>query len=216
MSLRVWYALFAIAVGVLGLGLDFYVISGVMTVSADNPVARSLPDTLVYYWTFLTHLSNLGLILVYLADITSWRVLGWFRRPVTRASLAGIITLVMLFFHFMLAPHYHFTSALLAANYLLHYVAPLLYLLWWLVLAPHGALRFRDVPWMLWPGILYVAWVLLRGLFAHEYPYDILDAGKNGYGAVAIGVLVLLILVGLFCCALVMVDRLVARRTVAG
>ncbi len=86
MTLRFWYALFAIAIGVVGISLDFSVMSSALVVSADNPVARSLPDMLVYFWTFLTHLSNLGLILVYLADLTRWRWLGWFRDPVTRQA----------------------------------------------------------------------------------------------------------------------------------
>ena len=60
MQLRYWWVGLAIAVGVVGLYLDFSVISGTMSASADNPVARSLPNMLVYYWTFLTNLSNLG------------------------------------------------------------------------------------------------------------------------------------------------------------
>ena len=42
--------------------------------------------------------------------------------------MAGMIALVMVFFHFMLAPYYTFTGGLLVANYLLHYVAPIIFL----------------------------------------------------------------------------------------
>ncbi len=125
----------------------------------------------------------------------------------------------MFFFHFMLAPNYHFTGALFYANYMLHYATPLLFLAWWLVFNSHGTLRYRDVPMMLLPGILYVVWVELRGLFAHEYPYAIIDptfappgGQPNGYLGVAIGVGVLLVLVGLFCLLLVFADKLIGRR----
>jgi len=89
MSLRNWYATLAVVVGVIGLLLDFWVIAGTMVVSTGNPVARSLPSMLIYYWAFLTNLSNGALLLTYIADTTGARSLGWFRHPVTRAGMAG-------------------------------------------------------------------------------------------------------------------------------
>ena len=78
MSLRNWYAALAIAVGVIGLLLDFWVIAGTTVASPDNPVARSIPNMLIYYWTFLTNLSNGAIILAYLGDTLHWRALSWF------------------------------------------------------------------------------------------------------------------------------------------
>lgn len=185
-----------------------------MVVTAENPVARSLPDTLIYFWTYFTHLTNLWLVLTYLAMVSGWGWLGWFRRPVIMGSAAAFITLVMLYYHFMLAPTLDMRGALLVATWLLHYVAPVLYLVWWALFAPRGVLKSRHIPLMLLPGIGYVAWVLLRGLVAHEYPYDILDAGKFGYGAVAIGVAMLLLAVAIFSMIVVGADRWLSRRAV--
>jgi hypothetical protein len=200
-------------VGCAGLALDFWVVfPSMMTVTADNPVARSFPDTFVYFWTYFTHLTNLWLVLTYAAVVSGARWLGWFRRPVIMASAAAFITLVMLYYHFMLAPTLKMEGALLAASWLLHYVAPLLYLAWWALFAPHGLLRFGHIPLMLLPGIGYVAWVLLRGAIVNEYPYDILDAGKFGYAAVAIGVAVLLVAVVIFSLVLIGADLWLARR----
>src|SRR3569833_4415918 len=98
MSLRNRYAALAIAVGVIGLLLDFWVIAGTTVASPDNPVARSIPNMLIYYWTFLTNLSNGALILTYLSDARRWPWLSWFSRPVTRAGMAGVMLLVMCFF----------------------------------------------------------------------------------------------------------------------
>lgn len=220
MQLRSWYAGLAVAVGVVGLYLDFSVISGTMIASADNPVARSLPNMLIYYWTFLTNLSNLGLILIYLSEVTGWRWLGWFRRPVTRAGMAGIMMLVMFFYHFMLAPTLPpVPPAITVSNILLHYITPLLYLGWWAALGTHGTLRYREVPAMLVPGLSYVAYVLVRGLIAGEYPYTILDPTfaipahpAQGYLGVAVGVGILVVLVAIFDLLLVGVDGLIARR----
>ncbi|OEO31626.1 hypothetical protein VW23_015460 [Devosia insulae DS-56] len=211
--LRTLLALAGLSVGALGLAIDGWeIFPSVMTASATNAVARSFPDAFIYFWTFFTHLTNLWLLLTYAAVLSGWRWLGWFRRPVIMASAAAFITLVMLYYHFMLAPTLNMQGALAVATWLLHYVAPILYLVWWALFAPHGVLRFRHIGLMLLPGIGYVAWVLLRGAVVQEYPYDILDAGKFGYGGVAIGVAVLLVAVSIFSVIIVWGDRVLAQR----
>lgn len=200
--------------GLAGLAINASsVFPSMMTVSETNPVARSFPDVFTYFWTYFTHLTNLGLVLVYLSELTGWRWLAWFRQPRTQALMAGFITLVMVFYHFMLAPYYQLEGSLGVGSYLLHYVTPIAYLIWWTLFARHGSLKFSDIPMMWVPGLVYVAWVLLRGgLWAHEYPYDILDPDKMGYGGVAVGVAVIFISVSLFCAALVWFDGFLGRR----
>ncbi|WP_156387372.1 Pr6Pr family membrane protein [Devosia sp. Root105] len=211
--MRILLAWAAILAGAAGLALDWSAIfPSVMTVSTTNLVARSFPDAFIYFWTYFTHLTNLWLLLTYAAVLSGWNWLGWFRRPVIMASAAAFITLVMLYYHFMLAPTLQLEGALGIATWLLHYVAPILYLVWWALFAPHGVLRFQHIGLMLLPGIGYVAWVLLRGAVVHEYPYDILDAGKFGYGGVAIGVAVLLVAVSIFSVIIVWGDRVLAQR----
>ncbi len=211
--LRTLLALAGVSAGVVGLAIDGWeIFPSVMTISATNEVARSFPDAFIYFWTYFTHLTNLWLLLTYASVLTGWSWLGWFRRPVIMASAAAFITLVMLYYHFMLAPTLKLEGALGVATWLLHYIAPILYLLWWALFAPHGVLRFKQIGLMLLPGIGYVAWVLLRGAIVHEYPYDILDAGKFGYGGVAIGVAVLLVAVSIFSVIIVWGDRLLAQR----
>lgn len=211
--LRTLLALVGLSAGVLGLAIDGWeIFPSVMVQSATNPVARSLPDAFLYFWTFFTHLTNLWLVLTYVAVLSGWKLLGWFNRPVVMASAAAFITLVMLYYHFMLAPSLDMQGALAVATWLLHYVAPIIYLVWWTLFAPHGVLHFRQIGLMLLPGIGYVAWVLLRGAVVGEYPYDILDAGKFGYGAVAIGVAVLLVAVSVFSVILVLADKQLALR----
>lgn len=200
-----------IAVGATGLALDWWAIFPSETL-AGAPAPRSFPDAFIYFWTFFTHLTNLWLLLTYAAVLSGWGWLAWFRRPVMQASAAAFITLVMLYYHFMLAPTLDLKGALQVASYLLHYGAPIIYLVWWALYAPHGVLRFGHLPLMLLPGIGYVAWVLLRGALVGEYPYDILDAGKFGYGGVAIGVAVLLVAVSIFSAILIGLDGWLGRR----
>lgn len=213
MSARRTYAWLGIAVGLAGLLIDFWIIMGSPPVNVDGqPVERSMVGQFVYFWSFFTHLSNLGLVLVYWSELSGTRWLSWLRHPVGRASMAANIALVMVYFHIALAPLYNFTGGLLVSNYLLHYVAPILYLIWWVWLNPRAALSVASVPIMLLPGLVYVVLVLIRGAIENDYPYPILDPAKgNGYASVAIGVAILLGALAVGCLVLVAIDRLLAR-----
>ncbi len=216
LALRNPLAVIGIALGLLGLGIDFVeIVPSALSPGEATPGARNLFDALIWFWTYFTHLSNLGLVLVYVAVLSGRRWLGWFRQPVTQIAIGGYILLVMVYYHVMLAPLYTFEGGLLVATVILHYLAPLYYLAWWALFAPHGTARLRDIGWMLLPGLAYVGWVLLRGLVVGEYPYDILDAGKFGYGQVMLGVLALLAAVVIFCAVLIGADRLLARLRAA-
>lgn len=205
-----------LALGLAGLGIDaWFVLPAQMTVSDTNPVAQGLVGALVYYWTFFTHVTNLWLVLTYAAVLSRWRGLSLFASPTAMASAAAFITLVMIFFHVMLAPTLNMTGWMLWASYMLHYAAPVIYLVYWFAFAPHGALRWSSLWPMLLPGVVYVAWVLLRGAVVHDYPYDILNADKQGYGGVAIGVAILLVAVSLFSLLLIAFDRWRGRRASA-
>lgn len=182
------FAMLGLLGSAAGLALDFYaIVPVVMTASETNPVPRGFFDALIYFWFFLTHLANLGAVLVYVAEIWDPWWLRWFRRPYVHLVVLAMLMLVMGFFHVMLAPLYTFEGALAVANLLLHYVAPLLYLGWWAAFSPHGTVRLGHVPLMLLPGLAYLALVLVRGAIVGEYPYAIVDAGQFGYLQVAIG-----------------------------
>ena len=214
--MRLLIALAGIAAGIVGLALDWVSIIPSITVASEtNPVARSFVDAFVYFWTFFTHFTNLWLLLAYAAVLTGWRWLRGFARPIMLASAAAFIMLVMLYYHFMLSPYLDLQGALAAASVLLHYIAPIIFLAWWVWFAPHGTLKFPHIPLMLIPGVAYVGWVLVRGAVVNEYPYEILDAGKLGYGGVAIGVLALLVAVSTFSALLVVVDGWLAQRGLA-
>ncbi len=45
----------------------------------------------------------------------------------------------------------------------LHYVAPVLYVAWWLLVGRSGASRFSDIPWWLIYLLVYVVYAMVRG-----------------------------------------------------
>lgn len=204
--LRTPATLLGLVIGLAGLGIDFWQIVPATSAKSGAVVA------LIGFWSYFTHLTNLMIVLIYLAKLTGARWLGWARHKRTEALMAGYIALVMVFYHFLLAPYFTFEGWLLVATILLHYVAPTFYLVWWLLFARHGGLRFADIPLMLAPGLVYVAIILARGALTGIYPYDILDAAKNGYGGVAVGVGIIAAAVAAFSALAVLVDRWLAAR----
>jgi hypothetical protein len=205
-------ALVGLLNGLAGIAIDAWVtFPASMATGPGNLFARSFPDALIYFWTFFTHVTNFWIVLIYLAELVPWRWLGVFRRPGTQAAAGAYILLVGLYYHFMLSPTLHLEGPIVVSIVLLHYVGPVLYIVWWLIFSRHGALRWRRLPMLLVPGLVYIGWVLLRGAATDDYPYDILDAGRFGYLQVAIGVLALLIAVIVFCAILIAADKILAR-----
>jgi hypothetical protein len=79
-------------------------------------------------------------------------------------------------------------------NAVLHYIIPVAVLGDYLLDRPQRRLPFRPaLLWLLYP-VGYVAYSLLRGTVTDWYPYPFLDPATNGYAAVAVTVLGLLLL----------------------
>jgi len=64
---------------------------------------------------------------------------------------------------------------------LLHSVIPLLFIVFWLLIVPKGKFQWKNVlAWLLYP-LIYLVFVLLRGLPSSFYPYPFIDVDKIGY-----------------------------------
>lgn len=195
-------------IGAVALALQFY-----LTLAARLSAGDSLFGALWFFFTFFTILSNGMLVLVYLSALGGARWLGWWRAPVTRAMMAGSIAVVMGFYHFMLASLWAPTGLALVTDVLLHYVAPVCYLGWWLLAEPHGRVGWRDIPAMTVFPLIYLGWAMLRGVIVGQYPYPILDAGKLGWGQVAFNCLMMLVLFLAAFAIVVAADRALGRRS---
>ncbi|MCB9994132.1 MAG: Pr6Pr family membrane protein [Hyphomicrobiaceae bacterium] len=148
-----------------------------------------LVSAIVRYFTFLTIITNLGIVLIFLACLRPGsRWLRHFRTPHTRATAAAVITLVAVYYHFVLAAENHDTGVAKIDDVLFHYVEPALYIVWFLFFARSGTLKYRQALSMLVPATIYLAWVLARGAVTGMYPYDVVDVSKFGYLTVAKGV----------------------------
>ena len=168
----------------------------------------NLPAALVFYLSFFTILANLAVVLIYASELWATPFLGWFRSPVTRATLAAAIALVAIFYHVILAETWDPDGLGLICDGALHYVTPALYILWWIATARHGKLGWSDVWSMLLPPTIYLVYVMARGALTGDYPYPILEADRLGYAEVALDALAVLLGLAALSVIVVGLDRL--------
>lgn len=200
-------AILGLAVASVALILQF-----VITVPARMEAGFPAIEAVVYFVSFFTILSNGLLALIYASVI--WPrsdTLEVFRRPVVRGMAAGAILLVMGFYHLILAGLWQPQGLFYICDIVLHYIDPVIYVLWWTVFCTAGRLKYRDVPTMLVPPLIYLVYVMIRGEVSGEYPYPILEADRLGFGQVAINVAVVLVVMTALFALVVTIDRSVAR-----
>jgi len=200
-----------LGVGIVGLVLQF-----TLSMQAYAAAGRDIPGSLGTFLAFYTILTNIVLVLVYLSVVTSWSWLDLFRHAVTRAMMAANIALVMLYVYFVLRFLTNLAGLDQLADTLLHYLGPVLYILWWLAAQPHGALKWSNLPVMLAPTLAYFIYILARGAWVNEYPYPILAVDKIGYGAVFLNAFHMLVAFAVLTVIVIALDQILARlsRTV--
>lgn len=129
----------------------------------------------------------------------------FFARPAVAGGVAASITLVALAYHLLLRNVWDPQGLQWLADVLLHYVVPILYVLYWWLVVPKASLRWTHP--LLWAGYpaAYLAYALVRGSMIGSYPYPFIDVAVIGYQQTvlnAMGLLVGFIALGLLFVAL--------------
>ncbi|MDQ3123223.1 MAG: Pr6Pr family membrane protein [bacterium] len=79
-------------------------------------------------------------------------------------------------------------------NIVLHYIMPVAMFIDLLIDRPKSAISFkRGLTWLIFP-IIYVSYSLTRGAVVGWYPYAFLNPNHDGYGAVAITIIGIVIM----------------------
>lgn len=203
---KTWAAV-GLAIGLAGLILQF-----VLTLPSSMDAGRDLFMSLVFFFSYFTIQTNIILVLIYLGILFDGPWLMPFEMPETRVMAAALITLVMGFYHVVLAPAWAPEGLWKVADIILHYVTPLFYLIWFAALRYSRAVRFSSIPKMLIYPLVYVAYILIRGAVSGEYPYAIFDANELGYASVARSSAALLIGVTILLIIAIFVDRIAPRK----
>ena len=197
-----------LAAGTAGLLIEF-----VFSMQISLAAGRDIPGILGSFFSFYTILTNIVLVLIYLSEVLPSAGLALFRHPVVRGMMAANIALVALYVFFVLRFLGSLDGLFLLADNVLHYLCPVLYLLWWLVAQPHGRLRWGNLPVMLAPTLGYFIYAMARGAWVQEYPYPILNAIELGYAQVALNAVYMTAGLAVLTAAVIALDRLLARTS---
>ena len=196
----------------LGFGAAGLLLQFVISMQAYLATGRDIPGALGTFFAYYTILSNIVLVLIYLAEVWPIRGLELFRHPVTRGMMAACIALVSIYVFFVLRYLTSLDGLFQLADTVLHYLCPVLYLLWWLIAQRHGLLRWAHLPFMLVPTLVYFVYAMARGAWVEEYPYPILNANELGYPAVLLNAVYMTVGLGVLCLIVISLDRLLGTR----
>ena len=197
-----------LVIGLAGLVLQFCI-----TIPASMEAGRSLLGSIVFLFSFFTILTNIGAVLVHVSLLSpsGYAWLPAFAGPRMRAGIAVSIALVFIINTTVLAQLWQPQGLFLLCDVLLHYVTPVLFVLWWLVAGANGRTRWGDISWWMLYPVAYLIYALARAPFAGEVPYPFLDVAKNGAASVAISAAAITGLFLVLCIIAVVVDRGVSR-----
>jgi hypothetical protein len=142
--------------------------------------------TLITFFSFFTILTNILTASVFTA--VAFQPKGgwgrWLCRPSVQAATAVYIAIVGMVYQLLLRQLWNPQGAQWVADVLLHSVAPVGYVVYWLLFAPRAGLSWKDsVTWLIYPGV-YLVYVLARGAVSGLYPYPFVDVNVLGYGGV--------------------------------
>ncbi|RWE74160.1 Pr6Pr family membrane protein [Mesorhizobium sp.] len=197
----------------LVIGLIALVLQAAITIPASMAAGRSLLGAIVFLLSFFTILTNIAAVMVH-ASLLSPTGYAWFPAFAGQRMRAGVavsITLVFIVYATVLAGLWQPQGLFLLCDILLHYVTPLIFLLWWFIAGADGSTRWRDISWWMIYPLAYLAYALIRAPFAGEVPYPFLDVAKNGAASVAVSAVgVTALFVGLSVLA-VLIDHGIGR-----
>ncbi|MFI5445571.1 Pr6Pr family membrane protein [Polaromonas sp. UC242_47] len=169
-----------------------------LTVALVMAQGRSPAMALVLYFGYFTILTNLLAALVLSAFGAGPGFAGYrlATSPVAMTAVAGCITIVGAVYFLILRHLWQPQGAQFLADATLHYLMPLLFVLFWAWAAPARAVHWSDVPGLLVYPLAYLVYVFVRGEIVGLYPYDFVDVFKLGYRTALLNAVGLLLAYG--------------------
>jgi hypothetical protein len=170
------------AIGIL-VGLAAVVAQFFLAIDRFTGEGMSMGGAVVKFFSFFTILTNIFVVLVHASGAMRSR-LAFFRQPRVQATAVIAITIVGIVYHLLLADLWNPQGLQKVTDVMLHYVAPVVMVVWWLLYGRDGALRWADLPVFLIYPFAYLGYALARAPIAGEVPYPFLDFWQNGWPSV--------------------------------
>jgi hypothetical protein len=151
------------------------------------PSDPGLATRLVRLFSFFTIQSNIVIGLASAAIVFGKPMDEPWWRALRLASLIGI-TVTGVVYVAILAGDAELHGLSVVTNAMLHYLAPPMVVLAWLIVGPWPAFVWSDLlRALVWPAA-WIAYTLIRGAIVDWYPYPFIDVIKHGYGTVAVNI----------------------------
>lgn len=162
--------------------------------------------------SYFTIQANILVALMLLAFALRPKIEEWTVHPFERSAIASYIAVVALIYVTTLRELWAPQGAQWLADVVLHYVMPLAYLAFWLFVMRKAGLRWYDpLLWLIYP-LFYLGFILVQGRWTGFHPYPFIDAGKLGYGRVALNALGILAVFLASGVVVLIISRLLAKR----
>jgi hypothetical protein len=166
------------AVVFIALALQFY-----LSLRLAEANGKTLGYGVVLYLGFFTITTNLLVLFASASPlIAPASSMGrFFVRPVAIGWVAASIAFVSVAYFLLLRHVWKPQGLQLIADVLLHYVVPLLYVLFSFITLRGTRLRWASpFRWSLYP-LIYFVYAMIRGAMINAYPYGFIDASVLGY-----------------------------------
>jgi hypothetical protein len=192
----------------------FGLIAQLYLVLTDHEAGRTIPGVLVQFISYFTVICNLLVSISLTAILLNPSPKSFFSRNTILMAIALYILIVGIVFNTVLRYLLALTGLAFWVNEIMHVFIPALYTIFWIWLVPKGGLHWNSfLPW-LWVPFLYLVYVLIRGAVCGLYPYPFMDAGKYGYGHVALSSFIIMLAFVGFGLLLIWVARLMTKKSV--
>lgn len=154
----------------------------VISIGADMETGFNFVQACINFISSLTILTTAAMVVLFFSAIVKGQRWLWFaRKPITRSTLATMITIAAVYHHQILAPSDETQGIEKLLVIMLNYICPAIYLGWVIRFNRSGTLKFEQAIPMLIAPLCYVAYVLFRGEITWQYPYAVLNARNLGY-----------------------------------
>ncbi|MBY0554952.1 Pr6Pr family membrane protein [bacterium] len=183
------------------LGFLGIVIQGYYTITRRLEEGHSFVYGLNYYFTYFTVIVNSLLVIILASSVLfpESKLSQWFKKTTSSAALTLYILIVGIIFYALLFDRTKPFGLDQIATHVLHGYVPLAYTLMWFIDFRQNDLKHKSsLKWLIFP-LLYFIYVLVRGAIIDAYPYFFVNAGKYGYGMVAmyaLGILLFFLFMG--------------------
>jgi hypothetical protein len=176
------------------LGLFLITLQATQTIPLRMAEGGGIFRALVFFFSFFTILTNLGVTLVYFAVASGSPRVRFLAGPTARAMMAGSIFVVMVIYAALLQSAWNPQGLMKLSDIGLHYVAPILFLVWWAI-GPHPVrLRWGRVGVMMLYPVIYLVWVVIRGISIGRWPYPFVSVPDLGWGQVLVNMVAMAVL----------------------